>query len=114
MTGGVDQVDQEVVADGLLALDVLGILRLGEGGVQGDGSRLDGDTTCLGSAHLSLPATLRTGREPGDRTGTRGQNIRSCSSARVSVARASPAFPVEMIPALASRESVRVDLPWST
>ena len=39
---------------------------------------------------------------------------RSCSSARVSVALASPALAVEMIPALASRESVRVDFPWST
>lgn len=39
---------------------------------------------------------------------------RSCSSARVSVARASPALPDEMIPALARRESVKVDLPWST
>lgn len=63
MTRGVDQVDQEVVAVGLLSLDVLGVLLLGEGGVQGDGSRLDGDTTCLGSAHLSSPATGWTGRE---------------------------------------------------
>lgn len=39
---------------------------------------------------------------------------RSCSSARVSIERASPALPVEMIPALARSESVRVDLPWST
>lgn len=57
VTRGVDQVDQEVVADGLLSLDVLGVLRLGEGGVQGDGSRLDSDTTCLGSAHLSVDGT---------------------------------------------------------
>lgn len=39
---------------------------------------------------------------------------RSCSSARVSVARASPALAAEMIPALERRESVKVDLPWST
>ncbi|KAH6710246.1 hypothetical protein EV126DRAFT_406931 [Verticillium dahliae] len=39
---------------------------------------------------------------------------RSCSSALVSVARWSPALAVEMIPALDRRESVRVDLPWST
>lgn len=39
---------------------------------------------------------------------------RSCSSWRVSVNRASPAFAAEMIPARWTRESVRVDLPWST
>mmetsp|Transcript_101901 Transcript_101901/g.124703 ORF Transcript_101901/g.124703 Transcript_101901/m.124703 type:complete len:201 (-) Transcript_101901:23-625(-) len=39
---------------------------------------------------------------------------RSCSSARVSVKRASPAALALMIPALQIRESVRVDLPWST
>lgn len=68
MTGGVDQVDQEVVAVGLLALDVLGVLRLGEGGVQGDGSRLDGDTTCLMSAHFVLASNWMDGwmgRKPG-------------------------------------------------
>jgi hypothetical protein len=32
----------------------------------------------------------------------------------VSVARASPAFAAEIIPALERRESVRVDFPWST
>jgi hypothetical protein len=36
---------------------------------------------------------------------------RSCSSWRVSVRRASPAFSWAMIPAAATRESVRVDLP---
>ena len=108
MTRRVDQVDQEVVAVSLLSLDVLGVLRLGQGGVQGDGSRLDSDTTCFRSAHFVVAGSLMDGTE------TRGKDVRSCSSARVSVARASPAFPVEMIPALASRESVRVDLPWST
>mmetsp|Transcript_4131 Transcript_4131/g.15992 ORF Transcript_4131/g.15992 Transcript_4131/m.15992 type:complete len:217 (-) Transcript_4131:62-712(-) len=39
---------------------------------------------------------------------------RSCSSARVSVKRASPAALAEMIPALDTSESVSVDLPWST
>lgn len=68
MTRGVDQVDQEVVAVGLLSLDVLGVLLLGESGVQGDGSGLDGNTTCLGSAHLSLPASLWAGWQPADRT----------------------------------------------
>ena len=46
VTGRVDQVDQEVV---LLSLDrdVLKVLCVVELGVQGDGSRLDGDTTLL-------------------------------------------------------------------
>mmetsp|Transcript_23123 Transcript_23123/g.49247 ORF Transcript_23123/g.49247 Transcript_23123/m.49247 type:complete len:203 (+) Transcript_23123:718-1326(+) len=39
---------------------------------------------------------------------------RSCSSARVSVKRASPAALAEMMPALQIRESVSVDFPWST
>ena len=39
---------------------------------------------------------------------------RSCSSARVSVRRWSPACSMAMMPAAATRESVRVDLPWST
>jgi hypothetical protein len=39
---------------------------------------------------------------------------RSCSSGRVSVKRASPAFAAEIIPARWTSESVRVDLPWST
>lgn len=38
----------------------------------------------------------------------------SCSSFRVSVKRVSPALALAMIPALETRESVRVDLPWST
>ena len=39
---------------------------------------------------------------------------RSCSSCRVSVNRASPAFAAEIIPARWTSESVRVDFPWST
>lgn len=39
---------------------------------------------------------------------------RSCSSLRVSVKRCSPALAAEMIPARWTRESVRVDFPWST
>jgi hypothetical protein len=39
---------------------------------------------------------------------------RSFSSCLVSVKRISPAFDDAMIPALDTRESVRVDLPWST
>lgn len=39
---------------------------------------------------------------------------RSCSSLRVSVKRVSPARDEAMMPALDTRESVRVDFPWST
>ncbi len=39
---------------------------------------------------------------------------RSFSSSRVSVKRTSPAFALAMIPAFETRESVRVDFPWST
>jgi hypothetical protein len=39
---------------------------------------------------------------------------RSCSSLRVSVKRVSPARAEAMMPALHTRESVSVDLPWST
>jgi hypothetical protein len=46
VTGRIDQVDQEVVPLGLDG-DVLEILRVLELGVQGDGGRLDGDTTLL-------------------------------------------------------------------
>lgn len=38
----------------------------------------------------------------------------SCSSLRVSVKRVSPALAPAMIPAFETRESVSVDLPWST
>ena len=46
MTGRVDQVDQEVVLGGGDG-DVLEVLLVLELGVQGDGSRLDSDTTLL-------------------------------------------------------------------
>ena len=39
---------------------------------------------------------------------------RSFSSSLVSVYRVSPAFAPAMIPAFETRESVRVDFPWST
>ena len=38
----------------------------------------------------------------------------SCSSFLVSVARVSPAFALAIIPAFDNKESVKVDLPWST
>lgn len=47
VTGGVNQVDEEVLAVGLLANDVGNIVVLGELAVQGDGGGLDGDTTLL-------------------------------------------------------------------
>lgn len=59
MTRRVDQVDQEVGAVGLLALDVLEILLVRESGVQRDGGRLDGNTTCDKSVHTRLPRVHR-------------------------------------------------------
>lgn len=50
MTGRVNQVDQEIGTIRLLALDVLGVITIGESGVQGDGSRLDRDATWFMSA----------------------------------------------------------------
>lgn len=47
VTGGVNQVDEEVLAVGLLANNVGNVVVLGELAVQGDGSGLDGDTTLL-------------------------------------------------------------------
>lgn len=47
MTGGVNQVDQEITAVGLLADNVLDILLILELTVQRDGSGLDGNTTLL-------------------------------------------------------------------
>jgi hypothetical protein len=46
VTGRVDQVDQELVLLGLDG-DVLEVLLVDEGGVEGDGGRLDSDTTLL-------------------------------------------------------------------
>ena len=69
-------------------------------GVQGDGSRLDSDTSlllvlsCIGEPPLYLLVCT------------------SCLTE--SFTYASPAFAAEMIPARCTRESVRVDLPWST
>jgi hypothetical protein len=40
--------------------------------------------------------------------------VRSCSSARVSMKRTSPADWTAIMPAAPMSESVRVDLPWST
>ncbi|KAK1256398.1 hypothetical protein MKX07_008657 [Trichoderma sp. CBMAI-0711] len=47
VTGGVDQVDKEVTAIGLLADNVLDVLLVLELAEQGDGGGLDGDTTLL-------------------------------------------------------------------
>lgn len=59
MTRRVDQVDQEVGAVGLLALNVLEILLVRESGVQRDGGRLDGNTTCDTSVYKVATSTPR-------------------------------------------------------
>ena len=78
MTGGVDEVDEVVVA----VEDVLGHAR----------------EVLVGHGVGEMPVDLMVMQ-------------RSCSSWRVSVRRASPAFSWAMIPAAATRESVGVDLP---
>lgn len=45
VTRRVDQVDQELGSICLLTLDVLDVVALSKGGVQGNGSRFDGNTT---------------------------------------------------------------------
>lgn len=73
MTGGVDQVDQELV---LLGLDgnVLKVLRVLELGEEGDGSRLDGDTTLL-LVRTSIGETSRTSVGAGNNTGTLDEGV---------------------------------------
>ena len=73
MTRRVNQVDQEVVLLGLDG-DVLEILGILEGGVQGDGGRLDGDTTLL-----LIGASIReagfSSLGGGDDTGTLNERV---------------------------------------
>lgn len=72
VTGGVDQVDQEVGSIVLL-LDVLAVL-LEELGVQGNSSRLDGDTTIL-LILASIGETGLSGLGGRDNTGTLDKRI---------------------------------------
>jgi hypothetical protein len=67
VTGGIDQVDQELVTIDLLG-DLLKILGVGELGVQGDGSGLDGDTTLLlisTGVHVTTLTSLGGGNDTG-------------------------------------------------
>lgn len=106
MTGGVDQVDEESVSNGLLGdhSDVL----LGKLEVEGDGGRLDGDTSLLlvVSEEEKVEKTVRLDFSRAKK--------RRLQTHRVSMNRVSPALAEAMIPALATRESERVDFPWST
>lgn len=84
MTGRVDQVDQEVVLLGLDrdVLEVLGVLELG---VQGDGGRLDRDTTLLlvGSGIREAGLSSLGGRDDtstlDERVGEGGLSVIDCS-----------------------------------
>lgn len=68
VTGGIDQVDQELSTIDLLG-DFLKILRIWELGIERDGSRLDGDTTVL-LIGTSVHVTTFTGLSSRDDTGT--------------------------------------------
>jgi hypothetical protein len=73
VTGRVDQVDQEVVLGGLDG-DVLEVGLVLELGVQGDGSRLDGDTTLL-FVGTGIGETRLTGLVGRDNTGTLDERV---------------------------------------
>jgi len=68
VTGGVDEIDQEVLAVGLLANDILDILGVVEVTVQRDSGRLDGNTTLL-LIGTSIGGTSITSLRGGDDTG---------------------------------------------
>lgn len=74
VTGGVDEVDQELEAVGLLANDVLHLLLVFEVGVQGDGSRFDCDATLL-FVGTSISGTGITSLCGGDDTGLGQQGV---------------------------------------
>lgn len=73
MTGRVDQVDQEVVLGGGNG-DVLEVLLVLELGVQGDGSRLDSDTTLL-LVSSGIGETSLTSLGGRDNTGTLDERV---------------------------------------
>lgn len=73
VTGGIDQVDQELVTIDSLG-DLLQILGIGELGVQGDGGGLDGNATVL-LIGTGVHETSLTGLGGGDNTGTLDQGV---------------------------------------
>lgn len=81
--------------------DILEIIWVWKVGIQGDGSGLDSDASllfvlsCIGESAIDLSTAIASMRG-------RGKTY------------ASPALAAEMIPARWTRESVKVDLPWST
>lgn len=120
MTGRVDQVNQELVTCRAISVNrtscsdsksklTLGLLLdlsniiLVKGEVHRDGSGLDGDTT-INLVLTILFVSILPFFFPSEQIITY----------RVSVNRISPALEEAMIPALETRESVRVDFPWST
>lgn len=72
VTGGIDQVDQELAT--VAAGDLLEVLLIIELGVQGDGSGLDGDTTLL-LVRTGVHVTTLTSLGGRDNTGTVDQGI---------------------------------------
>jgi hypothetical protein len=83
VTGGVDQVDQELVLGGG-DRDVLEVLLVLELGVEGDGSGLDGHTTLL-LIGTGVGETRRTGVLGGNDTGTLDQGVRESGLSVVDV-----------------------------
>lgn len=80
--------------------DILEILLIWQMGIQRDGGRLDGDTSfLLVLAGICKSATIE---------------LLNRLFASKGYTNASPALAAEMIPARWTRESVRVDFPWST
>ena len=73
VTGGVDQVNQELVTINLLG-NLLQILGVGELGVEGDGSGLDGDTTVL-LVRTCVHKTSLTSLSSRNNTGTLDQRV---------------------------------------
>ena len=99
VTGGIDQVDEEVVAlDGLGLGDVLDILVL-ELGVEGDGGGLDGDATVL---------LILTGVGEADLTGLGGGDNTSTLDKRVGKGGLS------VIDWMERQKRVKRDVDWAT
>lgn len=80
--------------------NILEIFLIWEMGVQRDGGRLDGDTSFL----LVLACICESTK----------MELLHCFSSSKGYTNASPALAAEMIPARWTRESVKVDFPWST